>query len=128
MFHKGISELQQQNFPVPKRISEDENRYGMNPGKEAITSPNDPLKNFFVRRPSRADSFTKSVLREMTRPALKHNAITDEIYGHILYDDRSHVPIGTLDGMASRTITIGSFSETHSVTGGVSGMPLPVRS
>ena len=44
-------------------------------------------------------------------------AITDEIYEHILYDGRKHVSIGSLDGMEDRTITIGSFSKTYSVTG-----------
>ena len=44
-------------------------------------------------------------------------AITDEIYEHILYDGRSHISIGSLDGMDDRTITIGSFSKTYSVTG-----------
>jgi histidinol-phosphate/aromatic aminotransferase/cobyric acid decarboxylase-like protein len=44
-------------------------------------------------------------------------AITDEIYEHILYDGRKHVSIGALDGMQDRTITIGSFSKTYSVTG-----------
>jgi aminotransferase len=44
-------------------------------------------------------------------------AITDEIYEHILYDGRRHVSIGSLEGMEDRTITIGSFSKTYSVTG-----------
>jgi aminotransferase len=44
-------------------------------------------------------------------------AITDEIYEHIIYNGRKHVSIGSLDGMQDRTITIGSFSKTYSVTG-----------
>jgi L-glutamine---4-(methylsulfanyl)-2-oxobutanoate aminotransferase len=44
-------------------------------------------------------------------------AVTDEIYEHILYDGLSHTSIGSLDGMEDRTITIGSFSKTYSVTG-----------
>jgi aminotransferase len=44
-------------------------------------------------------------------------AITDEIYEHILYDGNLHISIGSLDGMQDRTITIGSFSKTYSVTG-----------
>jgi aspartate/methionine/tyrosine aminotransferase len=44
-------------------------------------------------------------------------AITDEIYEHILYDGKKHISIGALDGMEERTITIGSFSKTYSVTG-----------
>jgi L-glutamine---4-(methylsulfanyl)-2-oxobutanoate aminotransferase len=44
-------------------------------------------------------------------------AVTDEIYEHILYDGYCHTSIGSLDGMTDRTITIGSFSKTYSVTG-----------
>jgi aminotransferase len=44
-------------------------------------------------------------------------AISDEIYEHIIYDGRPHVPIATLDGMADRTVTINGLSKTYSVTG-----------
>ena len=44
-------------------------------------------------------------------------AIADEIYEHIIYDGRQHVPIATLDGMADRTVTINGLSKTYSVTG-----------
>ncbi|MEX2270520.1 MAG: aminotransferase class I/II-fold pyridoxal phosphate-dependent enzyme [Vicinamibacterales bacterium] len=44
-------------------------------------------------------------------------AVTDEIYEHILFDDTTHVPMATLDGMADRTVTINSLSKTFSVTG-----------
>jgi aminotransferase len=44
-------------------------------------------------------------------------AISDEIYEHIIYDGHQHTPIGALDGMAERTVTINSLSKTYSVTG-----------
>jgi aspartate/methionine/tyrosine aminotransferase len=44
-------------------------------------------------------------------------AITDEIYEHIIYDGRSHLSIGSLDGMENQTITISGFSKTYSATG-----------
>jgi aminotransferase len=44
-------------------------------------------------------------------------AVTDEIYEHIVYDGATHVRMATLDGMASRTVTINSMSKTFSVTG-----------
>jgi aminotransferase len=44
-------------------------------------------------------------------------AISDEIYEHLVYEDRQHVPIATLDGMAERTITISGLSKSYSVTG-----------
>ncbi len=42
---------------------------------------------------------------------------TDEIYEYFLYDGRRHVSVAALDGMADRTITIGGYSKTFSVTG-----------
>ncbi|MGH9483274.1 MAG: pyridoxal phosphate-dependent aminotransferase [Terriglobales bacterium] len=44
-------------------------------------------------------------------------AITDEIYEHIVYDGRCHIPMATLEGMADRTVTISGISKTFSVTG-----------
>jgi N-succinyldiaminopimelate aminotransferase len=43
--------------------------------------------------------------------------ISDEVYEHLLFDGRLHVPIATLDGMRDRTITISSAGKTFSVTG-----------
>jgi aminotransferase len=42
---------------------------------------------------------------------------TDEIYEYFLYDDRAHISLATLPGMADRTITIGGYSKTFSITG-----------
>ena len=42
---------------------------------------------------------------------------TDEIYEYFLYDGRAHVSVATLPGMADRTITIGGYSKTFSITG-----------
>ncbi len=63
--------------------------------------------------------FSKEELRFIADLCIEHNtiAITDEIYEHILYDGKKHISIGTLEGMADRTITLGSFSKTYSVTG-----------
>jgi aspartate/methionine/tyrosine aminotransferase len=44
-------------------------------------------------------------------------AITDEIYEHITYDGRAHIPIATLPGMRDRSILVNSLSKTYSVTG-----------
>ena len=43
--------------------------------------------------------------------------ITDEIYEYFLYDGREHVSLATLAGMRERTITVGGFSKTFSITG-----------
>lgn len=44
-------------------------------------------------------------------------AITDEIYEHLVFDGRRHIPIATLPGMAERTITICGLGKTFAVTG-----------
>lgn len=44
-------------------------------------------------------------------------ALTDEIYEHIIYSDKPHVSMATLEGMADRTVTISGLSKTFSMTG-----------
>jgi L-glutamine---4-(methylsulfanyl)-2-oxobutanoate aminotransferase len=73
--------------------------------------------------------FSKKELSFIADLCIDHNmiAITDEIYEHILYDGRKHISPGSLDGMRDRTITIGSFSKTYSVTGWRVGYALAGR-
>lgn len=74
-----------------------------------LNTPNNPTGKVFLRQE----------LRAIADLCIDHDAIaiTDEIYEHILYDGRKHVSIGSLEGMEDRTVTIGSFSKTYSVTG-----------
>jgi aminotransferase len=44
-------------------------------------------------------------------------AITDEIYEHLVFDGRRHIPIATFPGMEDRTITICGLGKTFAVTG-----------
>ena len=44
-------------------------------------------------------------------------AITDEVYEHLTFDGREHIPLATLPGMAERTVTLSSAGKTFSVTG-----------
>ena len=74
-----------------------------------LNSPNNPTGKVFSHKELR---FIADLCAENDTVA-----ITDEIYEHILYDGKKHVSIGSLDGMQDRTITIGSFSKTYSVTG-----------
>jgi N-succinyldiaminopimelate aminotransferase len=48
-------------------------------------------------------------------------AVTDEVYEHLIFDGREHVPLATLPGMAERTVTISSLGKTFSVTGWKTG-------
>ncbi|MBW2487863.1 MAG: aminotransferase class I/II-fold pyridoxal phosphate-dependent enzyme, partial [Deltaproteobacteria bacterium] len=74
-----------------------------------INTPNNPTGKVF----------SASELEDIARLCNQWDclAITDEIYEHIIYDDRQHVSIAALPGMADRTVTINSLSKTYSVTG-----------
>jgi N-succinyldiaminopimelate aminotransferase len=43
--------------------------------------------------------------------------ITDEVYEHLVFDGRSHVPLANYPGMAARTVTISSAAKMFNVTG-----------
>jgi N-succinyldiaminopimelate aminotransferase len=43
--------------------------------------------------------------------------ITDEVYEHLVYDDREHLPLAAFDGMAERTVTISSAAKMFNCTG-----------
>ncbi len=43
--------------------------------------------------------------------------VTDEVYEYLVYDGVRHLPIGTFDGMAERTVTISSAGKTFNTTG-----------
>jgi N-succinyldiaminopimelate aminotransferase len=63
--------------------------------------------------------FDREQLAAVADVALRHDltVISDEVYEHLVFDARAHVPIATLPGMKERTITIGSAGKTFSVTG-----------
>jgi aspartate/methionine/tyrosine aminotransferase len=44
-------------------------------------------------------------------------AICDEVYEHLTYDGRPHIPLATLPGMRERTVRIGSAGKIFSLTG-----------
>ena len=44
-------------------------------------------------------------------------AVCDEVYEHLVFDGRTHVPLMTLPGMRQRTLRIGSAGKTFSATG-----------
>ncbi len=62
---------------------------------------------------------TEDRLRAIADVAIRHNLIiiVDEIYGKIVYPPWRHFSIGSLPGMAERTITLDAFSKTYAMTG-----------
>src|SRR6185437_6951962 len=43
--------------------------------------------------------------------------ISDEVYEHLTYDGRAHVPLATLPGMRERVVRVGSAGKIFSLTG-----------
>ncbi|MFL6132762.1 MAG: pyridoxal phosphate-dependent aminotransferase [Nocardioidaceae bacterium] len=62
---------------------------------------------------------THGELEVVAEVAREHDlvVITDEVYEHLLFDGRRHVPICTLPGMWDRTVTLSSAGKTFSFTG-----------
>jgi aspartate/methionine/tyrosine aminotransferase len=66
-----------------------------------------------------AKVFSEEELTFIARLVEKYDAyaVCDEVYEHIVYDVRPHIPLMTLPGMAERCIRIGSAGKTFSMTG-----------
>ena len=63
--------------------------------------------------------WTREELAKLAEIAVRKNliVISDEIHQDFCYSGHCHIPIATLDGMASRTITITAPSKTFNVAG-----------
>ena len=63
--------------------------------------------------------FSEAELEAVAQIAKRHDlfVFTDEIYEYFLYDGCRHVSMASLPEMAERTITIGGYSKTFSITG-----------
>lgn len=86
--------------------------------KEAITSK---TKMIVVISP---DNPTGAVLRKEDLKAIADIAIdkdllviSDQVYEKIVFNNHKHYSLASFPGMEDRTITIGSFSKTYSMTG-----------
>jgi N-succinyldiaminopimelate aminotransferase len=62
---------------------------------------------------------TRDELQTVAGLAIEHDlvVITDEVYEHLTFDDRPHVPLATLPGMFERILTLSSAGKSYSVTG-----------
>ncbi|MDT9408418.1 pyridoxal phosphate-dependent aminotransferase [Corynebacterium rouxii] len=67
--------------------------------------------------------FSTAAITELCALAIEHDLIvvSDEVYEHMLFDDTTHRPIATYEGMRERTITISSAAKTLCVTGWKTG-------
>jgi aminotransferase len=74
-----------------------------------VNSPGNPSGKVFSRRE----------LEQIAEIACRRDlmVITDEIYEYFVFDGRDHISMASLPNMAQRTITIGGYSKTFSITG-----------
>ena len=61
---------------------------------------------------------SRAELEMIAAACVEHDLIcvTDEVYEHLVYDGE-HIPIATMPGMASRTLTVSSVGKSFSFTG-----------
>ncbi|TWD80220.1 N-succinyldiaminopimelate aminotransferase [Kribbella amoyensis] len=112
----GIAMAGGHRVPVTLRAPEfrldlDELRAAVTPRTKVllINSPHNPTGTVL----------TDEELRGIAAVAVEHDlvVITDEVYEHLVYDGGEHRPLTAYDGMAERTVSIGSAGKTFSVTG-----------
>ncbi|HSC18293.1 MAG TPA: aminotransferase [Rhizomicrobium sp.] len=64
-------------------------------------------------------AFTREELEGVARVLARSNvvAVCDEVYEHLIFDGRAHIPLITLPGMAERVVRVGSAGKMFSLTG-----------
>jgi len=64
-------------------------------------------------------AFTRDELECVAGVLARSNAVAvcDEVYEHLIFDDREHIPLMTLPGMAERVVRVGSAGKMFSLTG-----------
>lgn len=104
--------------PVSVRMQPPDWTFSLAEVERAVT---DRTRAIVVNSPGNPSGkvFTRPELEGIAAIATRHDlfVFTDEIYEYFLYDGRQHVSMATLPNMAERTITIGGYSKTFSITG-----------
>lgn len=97
--------------PPDWRLTEEALRAAIGPKTRAvlINSPHNPAGRAFGREE----------LETLARVVLETNAVVicDEVYEHLVFDGRPHIPLATLTGMRERCLRIGSAGKIFSLTG-----------
>lgn len=99
---------------------QDDGRYAFDPDAlGAAISPRTKLILLNTPHNPTGKVFDDGELALIAELAIEHDLIvvTDEVYEHLLFDGRRHVPLSTLPGMAERTLTISSGGKTFNTTG-----------
>ena len=85
----------------------------------AAFSPNTRLVVFNNPHNPTARAFDAEELGLLARFCVDHDAlaVADEVWEHLMFDGRTHLPLGAMPGMAARTVKIGSAGKIFSLTG-----------
>ena len=107
-----------ESVPVPVKMRAPDWTFSVSDIERALTPR---TRAIVVNSPGNPSGkvFSRQELESIAGLAQEHDlfVLTDEIYEYFLYDGRTHVSMATLPGMADRTITIGGYSKTFSITG-----------
>jgi aspartate/methionine/tyrosine aminotransferase len=105
---------------TPRYVTLHEPTWSFDPD-ELAAAFNDRTKAIIINTPNNPTGkvFNRDELGTIAALCRKWDAvaIADEIYEHIIYDGRQHLPIASIEGMADRTVTLNGLSKTFSVTG-----------
>lgn len=118
-FFNAIEQTRCELHPVPAVIEGDD-----------VSFDHDRLDAELSRQPARVlllcnpqnptgRVFTRTELEQLAAIADRHDLIivSDEIHGDILFDGRTHIPMATIPGAATRTITLNSASKSFNIAG-----------
>lgn len=105
---------------IPKLVRLEPPRWEL--PREALTEAfSDKTKLIIINSPTNPASkvFTRDELEFIAALVEKHDAfaVCDEVYEHLAFDGRAHIPLITLPGMRNRCLRIGSAGKTFSLTG-----------
>jgi N-succinyldiaminopimelate aminotransferase len=97
--------------PPAWRLEEADLRAVIGPKTRAIliNSPHNPAGR----------AFSRQELEMLARVVMETDAVVicDEVYEHLVYDGKPHIPLATLPGMRARCLKIGSAGKIFSLTG-----------
>ncbi|MCA1243974.1 aminotransferase [Stappia stellulata] len=105
-------------IPVRLRVTPPDWRLNLRALEDAFT---ENTKAILINNPMNPAGkvFSVEELEAIARLCLEHGvyAICDEVYEHLLFDGRRHLPLMAIEGMRERTVRIGSAGKTLSLTG-----------
>lgn len=118
-YHAGILRLQGVE-PVAVPLDKVGGRWRFDPDRLA-TAVTERTKAVLVCTPANPSGkvWDAGELRQLLAVVQQHDlwVLTDEIYEHMVYDERRHLSPASLDGFHERTVTLSGFSKTFNMTG-----------